>query len=131
MIHIKDHMHLHIPSMATVSALTVKITHKIGNDKEGFTVNVSLEQTQSLFDVLVSKIAAPQYWTFLEMKQNKITSIGWRDWRPDVGYANSAPQFKSHLDEYIQKVFMVPEPPILELCLRHTDTKRFFVCRQQ
>jgi hypothetical protein len=52
-------MHLHIPSISTVPALTVKITHKIDNDKEGFTVNVSLEQTQSLFDVLVNKITAP------------------------------------------------------------------------
>jgi hypothetical protein len=106
--------------MATVPALTVKIFHRLGRAKEGFTVEVSLEQTQSLFDVLVKKIAETQYWTFLEVKENKMDTIAWRG-------CISASDFKSYLDEYIQEVFMRPERPTIEIRLRHNDTKRSFV----
>jgi hypothetical protein len=105
--------------MATVPALTVKIFHRLGKAKEGFTVDVSLEQTQSLFDVLVNKIAETQYWTLLELYDNKMWTLGWRG-------CISALDFKSHLDEYIQEVFMRPERPTIEIRLRHNDTKRSF-----
>jgi hypothetical protein len=107
--------------MATVPALTVKILHRLGKAKEGFTVEVSLEQTQSLFDVLVNRIAETQYWILLEVKENKMDTIAWRD------RAKSALDFKPYLDEYIQEVFMRPERPTIEVRLRHNDTRRSFV----
>lgn len=113
-------MHSHIPSMATVPALTVKIFHRLGKAKEGFTVEVSLEQTQSLFDVLVNRIAETQYWTYLEVKENKMLKLGWRG-------CISLSDFKPYLDEYIQEVFMRPERPTIEVRLRHNDTRRAFV----
>ena len=113
-------MHSHIPNMATVPALTVKIFHRLGKAKEGFTVEVSLDQTQSLFDVLVNRIAETQYWTYLEVKENNRDTIGWRR-------CISALDFKPYLDEYIQEVFMRPERPTIEVRLRHNDTRRAFV----
>ena len=113
-------MHSHIPSMATVPALTVKIFHRLGKAKEGFTVEVSLEQTQSLFDVLVNRIAETQYWILLEVKENKMLKLGWRG-------CISLSDFKPYLDEYIQEVFMRPERPTIEVRLRHNDTRRAFV----
>ena len=107
--------------MTTPSCVDVKIILEIDGTGERDEVYITVQQTESIFDCLVTKFGGSEYWTKLHYRENEVDVICWRALTRS-GALNPTP--KSRLDEHFQKMFMKKDNSTCEIYLRHTDQRR-------
>ena len=108
-------MHVHFRVM-----ISFRIIKKVdGVRSEGY---ISVDQSESLFDYLRTKVVGCDYWTKLYVRENGVDVLGWM-FESYTGFVYPPCGFKDCLDQYFQALSTRQDRPTLEILLSY-DTKR-------
>ena len=113
-------MHVHFRVM-----ISFKIIKKVdGVRSEGY---ISVDQSESLFDYLRTKVAGCDYWTKLYVRENGVDVLGWM-FESDTGFVYPPRGQKERLDHYFQTMYTRHDRPTLEILLSYDIKRQTFVC---
>ena len=108
--------------------LFMEITHELDCQIQGlprkekhlrYTVTIAVRETESLFDVLIDKVAAFRHWLKLEC------GFGpwWRKRHDSGGPTVPAEDIKPYVDEHLRTLFRRRDPTLQTIRLQHNDPR--------
>ena len=104
--------------------ISFKIIRKVdGVRSEGY---ISVDQSESLFDYLRTKVAGCDYWTKLYVRENGVDVLGWM-FESREGFVYPPCGFKDRLDQYFQALSTRQDRPTLEILLSYGIGRQTFV----
>ena len=105
-----------------VACLILRITH-VKEIRSGVhmreVVTIGVRETESLFDVLIEKVAAFRHWVFLDC----CVPIG-PGWMKHTNSETTEAEFiKPYVDDFLHTLFRIGDPTYYEISLTHNDPR--------
>lgn len=111
------------------ACLFLEITHKF-QIKPGVhlrkVVTIAVRETESLFDVLIEKVAAFRHWVFLDCTT---LGPGWRK-HTNSGVRVPAEVIKPYVDDHLHTLFRLGDPTYQKIKLTHNDPRFWGLFRE-